>query len=247
MEQGFCQLMCLKYSEMLIHIQYPVLRLKRPNISYTETMFDLGDAIQKLVDDDHSDSKQSYKYMNEVLAKSIFLFLESNHGFTLENFCVNCGKDIVGVNLFQWHVRLVVNATLDLQTSSMKGLDLQQHIDSLNKDGSLIIIESEDCMCYGLFKPEYVCYEVKPKYVLVRFENGMNDTATSTRKACPTSIELPSGESIPMYSLRFVADLPSTESLPCRPNEGLVTIGSMRKWLPTAANVLQIFTRLTAG
>ena len=37
------------------------------------------------------------------------------------------------------------------------------------------------------------------------------------------------------------------EFLPCRPNEGLMTISSMTKWLPTAAHALQIFTRSKAG
>ena len=69
--------------------------------------------------------------------------------------------------------------------------------------------------------------------------------ARRVRNECPTSVELPSGESVPMYSLRFVVNLPVSSK--CRPNEGLITIESMRTWSPTAAHVLQMLTRFQAG
>ena len=249
LEHGFCQLFEPKeYRDLLIVVPYPVLRINRPKVllSKGKTMFDLGDALQKLFDDDNSNAKISNNCMNDVLIKSLHLFLQSTNHLTINQLCdpKYCGEDM-NANIVHTDVKLVTDKTI--KGSNVTGHDVQRHIDHLHKSsGSLIMIKGEDSMFYGLFTKveDNSYYRGEDKhYVLIRFENGMYDTASSMSENCPTSIELPSGESVPMYSVRFVANPPSNIGVNCCPNEGLVTIDSMRMWLPTAAHALQIYTR----
>ena len=63
-------------------------------------------------------------------------------------------------------------------------------------------------------------------------------------KSCPTEVTLSSGMKVPIFSLLFMANPPMQQGVTCRPRDGIVTIRSMRSWLPTAAHAIQSFALL---
>lgn len=219
----------------------------------------LTDAIKKLHVNKADKPAELGKDFEEVAAMAMLLFARSNLRFTLQQLCdpKHCGSDLgkMEYELQGGMVQLVKVKKFPANKLTITADDLQPHVDALEKDGASgqIIMMNDPYNAadiFALFRTTslvfgFVCIRIQVKDWFLDNSKGNNIVVECRKydKSCPSEVTLSSGVKIPVFSLFYMAN-PLEQDLACQPREGIVTIRSMRSWLPTAAHAIQSFSHL---
>lgn len=262
--QGFCQLVpahgTMAHAELLAYIPLPVLKLKHPRHLRPrgQALLALRSAILKMYTPCAPD--QRGKDFEEATAAAMLLLARCRDTFTLSDLCGpgNAGTELDAVLLGGPDVLfLAVHNWPAMQGGPVTGEDVQGLVDQLIVSGAAGAIVAVDYKFnvpsdfYGIFRKEDGGFQLVRSQCKYWFKDRAEgtDIVRAWRKhdsKVPAEIEvIVDGVTIPVpcASLLFTAN-PLQQAVTLRPQEGVITIASMRRWLPTAAHALQMFTHL---
>lgn len=238
----------------------PVLQLgSSANLrSRGQALFALRHAVLKMYEP--CVPHQRGKAFEEATAAAMLLLARCRDTFTLSELCGpgNAGAHLDTVLLGGPEVmHLSTHSWPAKQEGEVTAEDVQGLVDQLvasDATGVILAVANPYNVpsdFYGLFKTSsggFQLFRVQCKYWFKAKTEG-TDIVVAWRKhnsKVPADIEVTvDGATIPVpcVSLLFTAN-PLQQSVKLGSLEGVITIASMRRWLPTAAHALQMFTHL---
>lgn len=251
-------------------IPLPVLMSDRPQPLQPcgEALFDLHDAVRKVYTA-RASGEEGKAFENAAVA-SILLLARGRDAFKLDDLCEKggAGAELAGLKKLAGGPDVFTFKTSCWPADQRKGItteDVQLAVDTLIASGApgmLITVTDKfniPADFYGLFKTAagdkpFVLLRAQCKNwfrdaVYNKAQGREEDIVTKWRqhdKLAPSSVEVVvdgTTHTVPCVSLLFTAN--SLESpVKLQPLEGVITIASMRHWLPTAAHALQTLTHL---
>jgi hypothetical protein len=249
---GFCQLVNAGTSmhHFFAFIPLPVLDGVRPVqlLSRGEALVDLRDAIRAMYKSKRGEGDKAHKDLQEVAVTSILLMARCQYNFTLAQLCEPGNRDSLGVNLRGGPD--VMLATVDRKTADetqgLTAAEVKSFVDQLKaskEPGVIIKVRSDGNVgFYGLFRTNTrgftgFCVQCKDWFATTV------DQSRPLESPRQPEIVLDDGATVTFASLLFTVNKPPP-SVSLESFEGVISVASMRNWLPTAAHALQTVTHL---
>ena len=253
---GFCQLVNMddRYEkELLAFIPMPVLDKIPPWLLQprSEALFALRNAIRGMYNNKRGEVDKHGNGLQEVAVASLLLMARCRGTFTLGQLC-EPGSSGVGLDVEMRGGTDVTVTTVDRwpahQGQAITAAEVQTFIDQLKATkapGIIIKVSSHSNITaeiYGIFESvncSFAGFRVQCEgWSADSVSHKMADGAVDS-SLLPPEVVLGDGTTIPFASLLFTANRLQQQRVPLSPFQGVITIASMRTWLPTAAHALQ--------